>query len=119
MIYKLIDIELQKLGLLNIEKNATNKLYIWLINDVIQIVEIELISSKRKMRINFDIIPVYTDLNYFGRSWKYELKKMKNYLSVLDNDYDINKSNCFEEIINDIHKFLKPIFLNLIKQQNY
>lgn len=28
MIYKLIDIELQKLGLLNIEKNATNKLYI-------------------------------------------------------------------------------------------
>ena len=71
MIYKLIDIELQKLGLLNIEKNATNKFYLRLINDVIQIVEIELISSKRKMRINFDIIPVYTDLNYFVRSWKY------------------------------------------------
>lgn len=115
MIYKLIDIELQKLGLLNIEKNATNKLYIRLINDVIQIVEIELISSKRKMRINFDIIPVYTDLNYFGRPWKYELKKMKNYLSVLDNYYDINKSNCFEEIINDIHKFLKPIFFEFDK----
>ncbi|MDO4301670.1 MAG: hypothetical protein Q4D26_09810 [Clostridia bacterium] len=116
MIYKLIDIELQKLGLLNVEKNAIHRLYVRLINDVIQIVEIELLSNKRRLRVNFDIIPIYTDLNYFGRTWKYELKKMRNNLSPLEKEYDIiNQSNCFEEIINDIHKFLKPIFFEFDK----
>mgnify|MGYP003275277949 CR=1 FL=1 len=111
MINRLVYEELEKLGLRKLKEELPYELYFKCVNDVIQTVKIDMMSNKREVRLYFDIIPLCTDKNYFGRPWEYELKEMRNGLSVLDTRYNIvNSPDYYKEIINDIDKYIKPIF---------
>lgn len=111
MINKLVYDELEKLGLSQLKEKLPYKVYFRCINDVIQTVKIDMLSNKREVRLYFDIIPLCIDKNYFGRPWEYELKKMRNGLSILDKHYNIvNSTDYYKEIIEDIDKYIKPIF---------
>ena len=109
MLNKLVYEELEKLGLSKLKEELPYELYFKCVNDVIQTVKIDMMSNKREVRLYFDIIPICTDKNYFGRPWEYELKEMRNGLSVLDTHYNIvNSPDYYKEIINDINKYIKP-----------
>lgn len=99
-----IDNEFEKLGLTNKDNDVAARRYWRIVNDVIQYAEAEKLPGKRT-RINFDIIPVYTDKYYLGRTWAYELKKIRNNLPVSGREYN-NEADMAE----DINKYLKPIF---------
>lgn len=66
--------EFEKLGLTNKDNDVAARRYWRIVNDVIQYAEAEKLPGKGT-RINFDIILVYTDKYYLGRTWAYELKK--------------------------------------------